>query len=77
MQDWDPEASPDGAAIAFTRATGAPVPGAIYVMGTDGRGLRRLTRGPFDASPAWSANGARIAFDRYEGSNVYKFFLVG
>ncbi len=37
----------------------------IYVMNTDGSGLRQLTTGPHaDSRPAWSPDGSRIAFAR-------------
>jgi Tol biopolymer transport system component len=50
-----PSFSPDGSWLTFDGQTGTVHPyRAIYVVGVDGRGLRRLTRGPFDSSdPAW------------------------
>ena len=50
-----PTFSPDGHWIAYAAAAGSVHPyRAISVVGVDGRGLRRLTRGPFDSSdPAW------------------------
>lgn len=46
-----PAWSPEGRRIAFMRGDGKS-PG-IYVMNSDGTGLRRLTRGAWDRSPAW------------------------
>ncbi len=38
---------------------------SLYVIGTDGSGLRRLTNGPADdAMPSWSPDGTRIVFVR-------------
>jgi len=56
--DRDPAWSPDGKTIAFTRehASGGP---AIFLVGSDGHGLRRLTSG---SSPSWSPDGASLAF---------------
>ncbi|HEY3612716.1 MAG TPA: hypothetical protein VGK92_03380, partial [Gaiellales bacterium] len=50
-----PSFSPDGLWLAFSAQTGTLHPyRAIYVVGTDGGGLRQLTHGPFDSSdPAW------------------------
>jgi Tol biopolymer transport system component len=52
----DPDWSPDGRRIAFMYGDGnprdRPSPG-IYVMDADGAGLRRLTHGSWDRSPAW------------------------
>ncbi len=41
------------------------VPASVYVIGADGSSPRTLTNRPlaFDASPAWSPDGARIAFE--------------
>jgi Tol biopolymer transport system component len=47
--------SPDGGRLAFTGTAGTTHPySAIFVVGVDGSGLRRLTSGPFDSfDPAW------------------------
>ena len=63
--------SPDGRRIAFVRTfrypprAGALVPNnpEIYVMNADGSGSRRLTHSAgYDAEPAWSPDGRKIAF---------------
>lgn len=53
----DPVWSPDGSRIAFFRSDIEET--GIYVVGRDGRGLRRLGSG---WSPSWSPDGSRIAF---------------
>lgn len=71
----NPTWSPDGSRLAFERPGPAAWKGSIYVVGADGKGLRRLTTG---AQPAWSPDGAHIAFNRNntiyviepDGSNV-------
>jgi Tol biopolymer transport system component len=69
----DPAWSPDGQMIAFVRLNnglGSP----IYVVKTDGSGLRRLTRpAALDADPTWSPDGRKIAFvsDRDPNSEIY------
>jgi TolB protein len=50
-----PAWSPDGSRLAFARTRMG-----IYVVGADGRGLRRLTDG--GDYPAWSPDGSRIAY---------------
>jgi Tol biopolymer transport system component len=54
----EPTWAPDGRRIAFTRH------GHVYVVGRDGRGLRRLTRGGRFLQPVWSPDGRRIGFLR-------------
>lgn len=59
--------SPDGRQIVFAmRPAGAPndEESDIYVMRSDGSGIRRLTATPGDDShPHWSADGQRIFFN--------------
>ena len=72
--------SPDGRRIAFVGnvSTGLPGPGAagskddsdIYVMNADGSGTRRLTHNAgYNAEPAWSPDGRKIAFRSTRNGN--------
>jgi len=65
-----PEVSPDGRHIAFIRN------GDIWRMEADGSGQVNLTRSPaFEAEPAWSPDGSRIAFASNEAGN-YDIYLM-
>lgn len=58
-----PVFSPDGSRVAFMSNTDGNW--EIYVLRTDGTGLRRVTRDlADDGSPHWSPNGDRIIFNR-------------
>ena len=61
-RDRSPAWSPDGSKLVFVRA------GRLYVIGSDGSGLRRVT--PLRLNrvmpPAWSPDGRSIAFVRGE-----------
>jgi Tol biopolymer transport system component len=50
-----PSFSPDGRELAYAATTGSAHPyRAVFVVGVDGKGRRRLTTGPFDSGdPAW------------------------
>jgi TolB protein len=66
--------SPDGRKIVFERGRD------LYVMNTDGSGLRRLTRDTaYDERPVWSPDGRKIAFDRNNGNepDVYVINVDG
>ncbi len=59
--DTNPEASPDGRQVAFMSLRDGNW--EIYVVGTDGSGLQRLTHQPGnDGLPAWSPDGRQLAF---------------
>jgi len=59
--DVEPDWSPDGTRIAFTRWVGDER--SIYVIDADGTNVTRLTSGPkWDEAPDWSPDGAWIAF---------------
>ena len=62
-----PAWSPDGTRIAFRASRPDATAGGnldIYVIGSDGSGLRRLTTSPeTDSYPSWSPDGSRIIYD--------------
>jgi Tol biopolymer transport system component len=67
----DPDWSPDGRQIVlqgnqFAPLTWPSVPEQIYLMRSDGTGLRQLTYGfiRFHENPSWSRDGRRIVFAR-------------
>ena len=58
-----PSWSPDGQRLAFARNPDLHRnASAIYTIGVDGTGLRRLTPERFGEKPNWSPDGALIAF---------------
>jgi Tol biopolymer transport system component len=64
VYDYSPAWSTDGSRIAFASTRGRAFPD-IWVVGTDGSGLRRLTHTyGIEGHPAWSPDGTAIAFER-------------
>jgi Tol biopolymer transport system component len=66
-----PSSAPQNGLIAFSR--GGPDPG-LYVINPNGTGITRLTSERVDTDPAWSPDGARIAFVRGfwdKGAGIY------
>jgi TolB protein len=61
--DSEPQFSPDGNAVLFSRFR-APCSSAILRVNADGTGIQRLTKWSLNASdPDWSPDGQRITFD--------------
>ena len=66
--DW----SPDGTQISFTRVK-SKTEAAIFVVKTDGSGLKRLTPWKLDAAGAdWSPDGSKLVFQTYYHSQFGK-----
>jgi dipeptidyl aminopeptidase/acylaminoacyl peptidase len=76
--DADPQVSPAGRTIVFSRKvpSGLPFPypemvGGIFAIGIDGSGLRQLTgggpEGASDVEPAFYPSGESVVFDRASG----------
>jgi eukaryotic-like serine/threonine-protein kinase len=75
---WDdsPQFSPDGKWMAFASGrSGAP---EIWVAGSDGLNLRRLTffDGYFAGTPRWSMDGKRIVFDARPPASKPSIYVV-
>lgn len=56
---------PDGA-IAWVELAAAPRAGARIWVRRPGEAPRELTEGPSDAQPAWSPDGSRLVYTRFE-----------
>ena len=75
--EWiaDPQLSPDGTQVAFTRVTVNEKKNryetAIWVVDAAPRSTpRRLTNGPRDSFPRWAPDGKRIGFLRVTESTA-------
>jgi Tol biopolymer transport system component len=82
-QNRNPQWSPDGSEILFVsdRCTSqAPFCGggdSVFLMNADGSNQQNLTQAPiFDADPAWSPDGAKIAFVRDLGGQNFNVFTA-
>ena len=72
-----PSWSPDGGEIAFMSRRAGGVWYHIYVIGTDGQGLRRVTHHLLGAQrPAFSPDGKRIAYKAIDESSFSHIFVV-
>lgn len=89
-REWSPAPSPNGTRIAFTREQVLVALDGdfnyryhVYVMAADGTGERKLVDMLSSTMPAWSPDGARIAFLGYtvtgEGNEVVdpELYIVG
>jgi Tol biopolymer transport system component len=67
----NPDPSPDGRWVVFYSSVQPE--GDLYVVRTDGTGLRQLTSGaePIDRMPRWSPDGQWIVFHSIRGKDQY------
>jgi Tol biopolymer transport system component len=87
--DADPQISPDGRLVVFSRETGVDEYGfgtaSLFVIGIDGSGLRQLTAGGpgggGDFKPAFYPSGESVVFARGSGAtgenDLYSIRLDG
>ncbi len=70
----EPSLNPIGSQIAFSSERGGrPM---IYVMGSDGGNVKRLTfQGVYNSSPSWSPDGKKIAFAGQDDNNFDVFVM--
>jgi dipeptidyl aminopeptidase/acylaminoacyl peptidase len=73
-RDSEPRLSPDGAQVAFVRASAGPAdgePSSIWIVRTDGSGLRRLVQSRADEAPERNLEGLRSPVFSPDGARVY------
>ena len=65
VSDDEPDWSPDGSRVAFTRCPLAPGPCNVYQLRPDGTGLKRLgPAGDDRGSAVWAPDGRHLAYAR-------------
>src|SRR5439155_8454989 len=71
--DTEPQYSPDGAWVTFTRLQSfSPPRSAVFVVRADGSSLQRLTPWRLNAAESdWSPDGSRIAFNSADENIKY------
>lgn len=73
----EPHVSPDGRLVAYSSLLATE---DLWLVGTDGLGLKRVTAGPFrDRAPSFSADGRRLYFhsDRSGKFDIWQVLLDG
>ncbi len=73
-QDFNPDWSPDGTKIVFSRITSSTMGSELYVMNADGSNLHKVPNtltGGSDIKPSWSPDGKRIVYHSFQGGTTY------
>jgi Tol biopolymer transport system component len=62
-----PAWSPDGERVAFVAGAGSGEKGQVFVVSSDGTGLRQVTTvGSLYVAPTWSPDGERLVFETFD-----------
>jgi len=69
-----PHWSPDGSMIEFENDSDAPSRTGVYVMRSDGSGMRKIATGGY---AAWAPDGSRLVFQGGDGIKRAELYTVG
>jgi Tol biopolymer transport system component len=75
--DAGPSWSPDGSQVTFARHCGKRGAPGLYIIDSNGVGLRRIASNPRILETSWSPDGHTIAFSQLENPPIDNVYLIG
>src|SRR5580765_2344498 len=77
ISDFDPEWSPNGRTLSFTRTRQSGAVSGVYAVGADGRHERRInSTGDYAYGAAWAPEGQRIAYATFDLAAVVRIVVA-